>query len=163
MAKSNLAKKTLPINDVDAVDEEIKEQMDRLREECLKNGEICCPMAYLHDDKNNRVSAVALVYGDYEDKAALKKMLRKLINKKRSFNKGFFTGEAWMRDANYPEWIKAECLIVVYRDATHYRIGLQKIIKKVSDDSFSFKEIEFNDLNDKDCPYGWFKGCKFVR
>ncbi len=137
--------------------------MDRLREEYLKSGEICSPMAYLHDDKRNHVSAVALIYGDYDDMAALKKRLRKFINKKSSFNKGFFTGEAWMRDPNYPEWVTGECLLVIYRDATHYRAGLQKIIKKVSDDSISFKEIEFNELDEKTSPEGWFKGCKFVR
>ena len=158
MTTPKLETTTIPVPEgpID-LDQEMQKHLESAREAVeldVLDCAVCCAYTEV------LVYVLAVPYADYEEKAKTKKALRKFINSRR-IRAAIFISEAWLRDVKDFDKIVGEAICVAGRDACHYRVATQKLVKNL-DGSIIFEPVHISDVDESRSPNAWFNGCRFV-
>jgi hypothetical protein len=140
------------------LDQQIQRQLAIARE-CVIDGALDSPTCTIWTA--DRILVVPMHADNYEQKASIKKRLRKIINS-LNVQAAIMTSLAWLRDPDDPDQrIMGEAIVIAARNVHEHLLMMQKFTR-TSDGAVAFEPAELDIVDNKKVCDSWFTGCKFV-
>jgi hypothetical protein len=140
------------------LDREVLHQMEMARECVVENG-LDSPVCTIWTA--DKVLVVPAFASSSEEKASLKKRLRKIINGLKAYA-ALMTSKAWLRDLDDPnDTIIGEAIVIAARNAHEHLLAMQKFTRN-ADGAVAFGPLEIDIVDDNKVGETWFAGCRFV-
>lgn len=124
----------------------------------LEMDEMPLGLGFVHTP--TRVYMIPAIAESREEKALIKKAIRRFINKGR-VTAAFFVGQAWLRDLDDLDRILGDALVVEARDANEHWWVYQRYVKQLNG-GVSFGEVDTFPLDEDENPNAWLAGCRFT-
>ncbi len=140
------------------LDQEIQRQLEVARE-CVPEQGLNSPICTIWTP--DKILLVSMFSSSSEEKALLKKRLRKLINGLGA-HAALMTSQAWLRDLDDPSArIIGEAIAIAARNAHEHLLAIQKFTRN-ADGTVTFGPPELDIVDDSKVGDTWFAGCRFV-
>jgi hypothetical protein len=140
------------------LDQEIQRQLELARQ-CVLESSLKMPTCTIWTA--HQVLVVSIPVGGDEEKAFLKKQLRRLVNGVNAHT-ALMVSEAWIHDMKHPNaTIIGEAILITARNAHENLLATQKFTRN-ADGTITFEPSELRILDDSEVRETWFAGCKFV-